>query len=944
MREVCFPTIRKHTTNEDGTMAKTTGAVLPKAGIAFMVFAVAGVACGAGRTNWIVNGSSNWNDPNSYVDTSFVPEADDVVVIPSGASVSVSSTDATSFSLVAKLSSVCFTDTSSVLTFDIAEGDDVLIDCVFGKLGSDWKSGQVVKKGKGRLTAGDGSKYPLGVDWNYYAIPLRIEEGEWRCAQGINPGNSADTTGKSEYYFGGVEVCSNAVFRLSSGNFLYTAVDGLWGDGTVTTASGETRQFRIRPDRSGKTSVFGGVMDRGVKYFSNGRVMLIGTNSTMNATASVFGGYRNYATNDGYTAVMKFGNAGEPSSIGTSDTVDVNTRGGGWGYLGMGETTGKTFCWYPHHDNGESYVSMLLDGGAHGGLSFTGHWKPVDNRKGIGCIVLTGSNTISACVVDCPIQFDKTSSNSNYTNPVSVIKTGTGVWRFKHSKYRDLLGVFDIQQGTLQADSFEEAGVQSALGFATNMYVEGFASNNDQIPSAEKRVTDYAIVLGAETSDSIAGVSTEGIFEYMGTNSACCFTRPFVLDGDARLKNGTDYRFWTGKVRSRSAGSKTLTLDGDSSKTNLVADISDASGGVVSIAKEGCGTWIVTGTNDIRGNIAVKAGTLILQNINGQPYTWHKWQIRSNYASSTVPDSNTSKIRPCEFGLFNAAGKRVNSYLQYCDAYQDLNPGQAAYATHIKRYGSIKTADSEINLFRLFDKSSASAGIRIEYRSDAGNDQSGLVPQENKPETWQTIMMRLSNGADEVASWDYSDYYGLEGSEGGTRQMNIKTSALYGSANGANWELLAVAANVPMREKKGLWAFDGRTIAGEHANCNTIEARVGQNVYPFLEKMAGTVSVAPGATLICEGAPVAFSKIALDAIGAGTIKNASFAADGEIFIENAQNKDKIAFSGLFDGCDSESNLERWTIREDGNLSVRLRAVVRGGNLRLVRKGFFVSFR
>ena len=488
--------------------------------------------------------------------------------------------------------------------------------------------------------------------------------------------------------------------------------------------------------------------------------------------------------------------------------------------------------------------------------------------------------------------------------------------------------------------------MQSALGFATNMYLEGYATTNNAIIPANKRVTDYAIVLGAEAADSIAGVPTEGTFEYTGTNSACCFTRPFVLDGNARLKNSTSHRFWTGKIRSRSAGAKTLTLDGDSARTNLVADISDAGGGALSLAKEGSGTWIVSGTNDIRGDIAVKAGTLILQNINGQSYTWYRWQVRSNYATSTAPDGNTIRIRPCEFGLFNASGERVNAGLTYCDEYQDINPGQAAYATHFKRYGEVWIQDSGglSILTRLFDGRSGSAGLRIGYRSVANDSRTGIVPQEDKPETWQNVMMRLADGADEVSSWDYSDYYGLTGAEGGTRQMNIKTSALIGSANGANWEQLAVASDVPMRDSTALWAFDGRAVTGSHTNCNTIASRVAQNAYPFLNNMAGAVSVAPNAMLVCEGATITFSKIALDADGAGTIRNAAFASDGEISIANAQTRDEISFPGLFDGCGSAANVERWTIRENGGITVRRRALVRGGDLRIVRRGFCVSVR
>ena len=913
------------------------------------------VAYATVRTNTLVNGASNWNDPNSYTDTSFVPNGhEDVVVIPENATVYLSSADTASFNIMSNLSYLCFTHTNSVLEITVPEGGDALFDCKFKGLwepnnnGQDY-SGLVVKKGKGRITAGDGSKYPSGMDIKYHRMPLRIEQGTWRCAQNI-----PDSASRQEAY-SIVDVAEGAAFCLNSGKLGFTTVLRLSGSGTVTTTGGEQREFRILPVPSVKyDSVpceFAGVFDTGVKYFSSGRVFLMGTNSVMTSVASVFGGYQNYATNSGYTAVMKFGNAGEPSSIGKSGTVDINTRGGGWGYLGKGETTSKTFRWFPHQDNGDTYVSMLLDGGANGGLSFTGQWCPY--RHGIGSIVLTGSNTVSACVVDCPIQLDATNPNSGWgvgsvsNFPVSVIKTGTGKWRFKHNKNRHLLGVFDIQQGTIQADSFEEAGVQSALGYATNMFLEGFVNNVYEYPE-DKRVTDYAIVLGAEASDSIAGIPTEGTFEYTGTNSACCFTRPFVLDGNARFKNSTGHRLWTGNVRSRSAGAKTLTLDGDSTNTNLVADITDIGGGTISLAKEGSGTWIVSGTNDIRGGITVKAGTLILQNINGQKYTWYKWQIRSNYATNSVPNDHSSRIRPCEFGLFDASGARVNSGLTYCNEYQDLGPGQAAFATHYKRYGEVKIPDGDPSILsRLFDGKSSNAGLRIEYRTVWNDGNSGLVPQEDNPETWQTIMMRLADSAGETASWDYSNYYtatSTTSSGGSTWQMNIKTSALYGSVNGANWELLAVASNVPMRDNFGYWAFDGRAVNSSHTNCNTIASHAPQNAYPFLSNMAGAVSVAPNATLVCEGATITFSKIALDAAGAGTIKNAAFAANGEISVENVQTKDEIAFVNLFDGCADTSSIERWTVKENGQATTRRRVLVRGGSLRFVRKGICVNFR
>ena len=910
---------------------------------------VAAIACAASalavvRTNTLVNGASNWNDANSYTDTSFVPSTNDVVVIPENATVYLNSSDTASFNIMSNLSYLCFTHTNSVLEITVPEGGDALFDCKFRGLwdypkgNGQFYSGLIVKKGKGRITAGDGSKYPADSRvQDRHQMPVRVEEGTWRLPQNI-PG-----TGNAYEEMSAIHVEEGATICLSTGNpAFYNQFTRLTGKGTVTTGDSVKRQLRIINQQYGGPSHFGGVFDEGVYYFSSGRVFLEGTNSVMAYTPTVFGGYYSYATNRGYTAVMKFGMTGQPSSVGTNGILSVDVRGGGWGYLGTGETTDKEFRWNPNSDG----TSMLFDGGAHGGLTFTGHWRPKPFLYGIGSIVLTGSNTLSACVVDCSVQYDKNKSNSSYTNPVSIVKTGTGIWRFKHNKFRDLLGVFDIQQGTIQADSIEETGVQSALGFATTLYVEGYSNNNDDVPPANKRVTDYAIVLGSEASDSIAGVASEGTLEYTGDNSAYCFTRPYVLDGDARLKNSTSHRFWTGQVRSRSAGAKTLTLDGNSANTNLLADITDVGGGAISLAKEGSGTWIVSGTNDIRGDIAVKAGTLILQNINGLPYTWHKWQIRSNYATSTVSDGYTGRIRPCEFGLFNSNGARINRDLAYCEEYQDLEPGQAAYATHLKRYGSVYVPEGITALARLFDGKSSNAGLRIAYRTVPNDQKTELVPQVDKPETWLNFMMRLAEGAGEAASWDYSDYYGTTGVEGTTRQWNIKTSALYGSANGANWELLSLAANVPIRENKQLWAFDGRqvTTTGAHTNCNTIASRVAQNAYPFLPNMSGAVSVASGAVLECQGAQITFSKLKLDAAGAGTIKNAAFAANGEIAVENVQTKADMVFSSLFDGCADVDNLAGWTIRENGKVSTHLRAEVHGGELRLIRNGFLLICR
>ena len=909
---------------------------------------VAAMACAASalavvRTNTLENGASNWNDANSYTDKTFVPGAGDVVIIPSPATVYLSSEDTASFNIMSNLSYLVFTHTNSVLEITVPEGGDALFECQFKGLweptgNGQYYSGLIIKKGKGRITAGDGSKYePDKEGGGPRVMPIRIEQGTWRCPQNI-PG----TKNAWEWTNSRVHIEEGAFFCLSSGNpNFYNQISCLTGKGTVTTSDSVKRQFRIMDQQYGGTSHFEGVLDEYVYYFAGARVFLEGTNSVMKYNPVAFSAYDSYATNKGYTAVMKFGMAGEPSSIGTSAGVDINSRGGGWGYLGPGETTDKIFGYYPQQVDGVSYVSLLLDAGANGGLVFTGQWKPL--TKGVGSIVLTGSNTVSACVVDCPIQYDPLKTTQAYTNPVSVVKTGTGKWRFKHNQFRELLGVFDIQQGTIQADSFEEAGVYSALGLANNMYVEGFTCSTDQIPPANKRVADYAIVMGAEAADSIAGVATEGTLEYTGTNSSYCITRPFVLDGDARLKNSTTHRFWTGKVRSRSAGAKTLTLDGDGANTNLVADITDAGAGAISLAKEGAGTWIVSGTNDIRGDIAVKAGTLVLQNINGQKHTWHKWVIRSNWSNILDPGPTFANNRRYtifvqEFGLFDANGDRVNLNLGYCADYTDLEPGQAAFSTpQHARYGTIYQNEA---LEGWFKGTEGSSNIQYFYLKPGYQGAQGILPDD--PFTWRSVTMRLADDAADAVSWDFANRYKSTDSDENPG-AGIRSSTLYGSANGVDWEVLDSADEVPLRTSANQWAFDGRGVTGSHTNCNTIAAHV-QNAYPFLGNMAGALSVASGATLVCEGAATTFSRLKLDASGAGTIRGATFAENGELSVENVQPDDSLVFAGLFDGCSAEANIAGWTIRENGAVTSRRTASVRGGTLRILRKGLLISIK
>ena len=203
--------------------------------------------------------------------------------------------------------------------------------------------------------------------------------------------------------------------------------------------------------------------------------------------------------------------------------------------------------------------------------------------------------------------------------------------------------------------------------------------------------------------------------------------------------------------------------------------------------------------------------------------------------------------------------------------------------------------------------------------------------------------MRLADNAGDAQSWDYANVNSA-GSDINGKGFCTKDSSLYGSANGVDWELLDEANDVPIRQYDYSWVLDGRVVGGSHTNCNTIAAYVPQNAYPFLGNMSGAVSVASGATLVCQGATTTFSKLKLDAAGAGTIRGAAFASNGEISVENVETKDSVVFAGLFDGCADETNVAGWTLRVNGAVTSRRTATVRGGTLRIDPKGLIMTLR
>ena len=208
----------------------------------------------------------------------------------------------------------------------------------------------------------------------------------------------------------------------------------------------------------------------------------------------------------------KIGAAGESSPLG-SGLVTFNTGGARLLYTGTtDETTAKQF-----------YIlagPAIIDAGAHGGLTFTGYWTPYSSNKSLIKICLTGSNAVP-CAIKGAV---RTILNDDQYYPYYITKQGTGTWRFEQTEHRSKLyaplGVFAVEEGTLEFNTISNAGTCCALGYATDLH-----KREADAPSASSAV-GYAWLLGGTNT---AGNATEGRMLFTGALTSQVTNRPLAL-------------------------------------------------------------------------------------------------------------------------------------------------------------------------------------------------------------------------------------------------------------------------------------------------------------------------------------------------------------------------------------------------------------------------------
>ena len=237
---------------------------------------------------------------------------------------------------------------------------------------------------------------------------------------------------------------------------------------------------------------------------------------------------------------------------------------------------------------------------------------------------------------------------------------------------------------------------------------------------------------------------------------------------------------------------------------------------------------------------------------------------------------------------------------------------------------------------------------------------------KDNPESWIPLVMRLTNGAPEIVSYDIESYYH-------SQETNRwpKIASMEASVDGLNWDLvetnstgevlaehdydfsipLGSADPGPKAGNFNRWYSDGTSQVNWSPTKGTtprpgkgfpIRGRIQNWQMPY--QNVRSFSVAPGATLRTES-DITIRSLKVDSAGAGKLEGFSFAGAGTIDVGIGEGRPRpMVLSGTYANCTGLENIAGWGVKFNGSRTYAYRAKVANGTIAIVPKGISVSFR
>ena len=872
-----------------------------KYGRYMVIFAVGAALTAAADTYTWTNalGDGDWSKPGNFLlgpeGTGSVPEtapdADDNVYVEANTTVTLDydPDDAAKLASCNAFAGVWRVRPRANTTFNITvkEGEVFPLSCSIslGTSEANYIAGHIVKLGKGELDLNSVGTSKSGSEYYDYYCAMTVEDGVVRLPQSGVDGH---------YHLGKVTVNRDgSLFTANTGSSTSTEIYELFGDGTVTNDSSSANRMQITD-----YGEFSGKIGGAIVYYSSGLLTLTGTDSTFASSGSQFTIYQNFGNGvskkkHGCVELAKIGTKAVdgvkvPSSIGFAETLLVRDNGGALRYIGSGETTDKDLRLWSQTTTYETY----LDGGPNGGLVWTGLWGHRDTsvstyQHRMQRLVLQGSNT-EECVMSGVIE-EKRQYTTNYT--FCITKQGTGTWRMAHNDSSRMHGVWRVINGTLRYDTIAEAGKNSALGSSTMLY-----KNLSGVLALDENKVDYAFWLGGGTSGNRANL------EYVGETNCVSTTRRFAVTGTGGiLNNGGGFLRLSDFYATNTAS--TLVLGGTNKLDNVADGIADGGNALMSVTKEGSGTWRL-GTNcTFTGSLDVKGGQLVVG--NPEKYEYYRWVVRANYTSGSASSSTANRtVAIKSFGLFDSEGNdRVYGLSDdgNWQAYNEVAGGSStwyygkayAYKTPVFANSEMKCLSLEPGQFVVttYDGQRMAVSFvyntavsNIFYHTDVAQRCDIRKPVQSQPKyettnTWLTITMRPVDGAP-ITSWDYVN------AQYNANNQFVSNCVLEASVDGRVWTKLDEVTN-DTKPANGTWQSDSATYV-EGYTTHTTGMPIPPGPTNAVAFAASSVSVAAGAELIARAPekPVIRALTVDGLAGGGTIDGFAFASDLTLTIDN----------------------------------------------------------
>lgn len=642
------------------------------------------------------------------------------------------------------------------------------------------------------------------------------------------------------------------------------------------------------------------------------------------------------------------------TEVGGMATLDVASLSGlGSGPLGIG-SDGGTFRYVG--SDADVFARRFyctsspgcLDGGPHGGVTFSGTLCMYSSTGRQNLFSLSGDGD-TPCVFSGVVE---QYTVGDYVVPIYITKRGSGTWRFLDNGKKPYgntfyapCGTIAVEEGTLEFDTVAGRGERCALGYATACYERVYGE------PASLNAVDYAYLLGA-TNAADGATRSEARFMYIGASSALVSNRLIAVQNDAVIGVTNAKRLrWFG-VRTEGSGARTLALEACEGSTGEIYDMVDSEDAPISIEKRGDGTWRLGGRQSLHGGVSVDGGTLVVENVqNGSAYKWFRFIVKetsatcARYPALNDPDCRTVAIG--EISLASADGVRRSYGLKDAPGELEIDPGTC-------QFGCTNMVESP------YKASSAACyfdNVKPDPEGNYGNICRVLLktqPRLDDESTWwPAAVFRLPDGTPEIVSWDFVMTVSASAASA-SRAYQVTAARLEGSTDGVHWEIVGDRDDIKVPEGGDYyWAstdepwYDGNPQVRRLSNGKgwALTRTTASRETSQWETLPH-VSVSAGATLRFTGLRPTVERFLVDAaVGVGTIENVSFAEECSLEISGIGDTPSEVFIPFqFVNVDGLEDTSNWTILVDGDVRRDLVVKVSEKGIRIRRNGLKVIIR